>query len=89
MMWYHGVCVFCCVRLKYGYQADDNIEFAMLKYTPSFRIQKELFLTSLRLIKRKEFDAFYEYRKNVSDSLIFKLIYPVLTPVIWWFKSKR
>lgn len=76
------------LRLQSGYQADSNIEFVKLMYKPSFQVQKELFLISLKLIKRKKFEEFIEYKKNVSKNILFYFTYKMLSPLFYFLCKK-
>ena len=76
------------LRLRDGYQADSDIEFVKLMYKPSFQVQKELFLISLKLIKRKKFEEFIEYKKNVSKNILFYFTYKMLSPLFYFLCKK-
>lgn len=75
-------------RLRYGYSSDANLELLMLRYKPSYRVQKELFYNSLKILKRKEFEAFLEYRKSVSEHMLFNFFYKLIQPLVWFISKK-
>lgn len=77
------------LRLKYGYEADYNIEFQKLLYKPSFNVQKELFFISLKLIKRKKYKEFIEYKRKISKHFIFNITYKILSPILYFLTKNQ